>query len=545
MDTDTRSLNYAGVIERMADALRDHACLYYADKTTSWREYEDHGARIAQLLNQHGVTHNSKVGLFLYNCSEYMEGLLAAYKCRAIPININYRYVGEELRYLLDDCEAEALIFHSSLGERVAEVRHRLPRLKLLISVDDGGAVVDGALAYERAIADSAPMPRIERSRDDLLMLYTGGTTGMPKGVEYRIGDILAAMVDLAPMYFGIAKGTSLEDLIAQARERAELGKPLVSLPASPLMHTAGILNSGMLVQLHGGAMVVLQSRSFDPRELWRAVEQRRVNHMVIVGDTFARPMLRTLEEDRAQGVEYDLRSLKAMMSSGVMFSRESKMKLLEWVDMVILDGAGATEGPMAVQLSSRANPPTETAHFKVFPTTEIFDENYMLVPRGSGTVGLIGIGGTLPQGYYKDPAKTAKTFRTIDGKRWCFTGDMGSIDSDGTLHFLGRGSGCINTGGEKVYPEEVEEVIKRHPQVVDCLVVGLPDERFGERVAAVVSLNGNMDAPDRELREFCAAHLARFKLPRTVRVAPQVQRAPNGKADYKWAKAFLQAGTA
>lgn len=530
-------LNYATVVEAMADQLPDTTCLICGTQKLSYTEFEQRAARLTQCLSDHGLGQDSKVALFLYNCSEYMEATLAAHKLRAISINVNYRYTGNELLYLLQDCDAEALVFHSSLADRVEEIRHQLPGLRVIIRVDDGDGTVEGALEYSDILESYSPASRIQRSPEDTMMLYTGGTTGMPKGVEYNIGDMLSSLTQLMPAILGIETPTSLNELISQARTRAESGASLVSLPASPLMHTAAIVNSGIQIQVFGGAMVILQSRSFDPRELWQAVQAHRVSHMVVVGDTFIKPMLQVIEEDGAKGIEYDLTSLKLIVSSGVMFSRESKEKLLEMGDMIILDGAGASEGGMAIQVSSRENPPSDTGQFTALPTTEIFNENYEQLPRGCGEVGLIGMGGALPRGYYKDPEKTAGTFRTIDGARWGFTGDMGSIDESGLLTFMGRGSNCINTGGEKVFPEEVEEVIKLHPQVIDCLVVGLPDERFGQSVAAVVSLHSGMDKPKDDLLEFASAHLARYKLPRTVNVVEEVKRAPNGKADYKWAR--------
>ena len=530
-------LNYATVVEKMADKLGDTPCLIYGDNTTNWRQFDDRASRIASVLAEHGVGKDSKVGLFLYNCSEYMEGTLASYKQRAIPININYRYLGDELAYLLNDCEAEALIFHTSLGHLVSEIIDKVHSLKLLIGVDDGGEPVAESFSYETLVNTAEPAERIERSHEDTLMLYTGGTTGMPKGVEFAVGDMLLQLAQMIPKFLNLKTANSLDELVEQAVERVENNTSLVSLPASPLMHTAGIINSGLCIQLFGGSMVILKSRSFDPRELWQAVEQHKVNHIVVVGDTFIKPMLKVIDEDAGKGSHYDLSSLKMMVSSGVMFSQQSKVKLLELQDMVIMDAAGATEGAMALQISSRANPPTETASFTALPTTEIFDENDLLIKRGSGQVGFIGMGGTLPQGYYKDEEKTAKTFRVINSKRWGFTGDMGAIDVDGTLKFMGRGSNCINTGGEKVFPEEVEEVIKEHPGVIDCLVVGLPDDRFGESVAAVVSVRSELPSPKETLMDFASAKLARYKLPRTVKVVDEVRRAPNGKADYKWAR--------
>ena len=535
------NLNYATVVEAMADKLSDEPCLIYGDTVTSYREFDERSARISSILADHGLQKDSKVGLFLYNCKEYMEGTLAAFKLRAIPININYRYVGEELIYLLSDCDAEALVFHSSLGDRVNEIKAKLPKLKLLISVDDGGELLDGAISYEQIMQSAEPAERIERSHLDTLMLYTGGTTGMPKGVQYNVGDTLSSMAQLIPQFLGVKGANSLEELVENAVERAEHHEIFVSLPASPLMHTAGIINSGIQSHLLGGALVILESRSFDPRELWRAVEKHCVNHIVVVGDTFVKPMVQVIEQDEQKGIEYDISSLKIIFSSGVMFSKESKLKLLELGDILIIDAAGASEGGMAVQLSARNNPPTDTGQFMALPTTQIFNENYEMLPRGCAEIGLIGMGGALPLGYYKDTSKSESTFRIIDGKRFGFTGDMGSIDENGNLSFMGRGSHCINTGGEKVFPEEVEEIIKAHPQVRDCLVVGLPDDRFGQSVAGVVSLHSPLDSPTEELKEFGSASLARYKLPRIITVVDQIQRAPNGKADYKWAKRVLE----
>lgn len=534
-------LNYASTCEQMAARIPDSPCVIYSDKVIKWGEFNGRASRIARAMADAGLQRNSKVGLLLYNCSEYMEGTLAAYKNRAVPINVNYRYVGDELIYLLNDCGAEAIIFHSSLGDRVDEVKDQLPNLKLFISVDDGGELIDCALDYEEVVANTEPMAPIERSRDDTLMLYTGGTTGMPKGVEYKIGDMLEQMVGVCPLFFGNEVPTTLEELYAQAEQRAKDNTYFVSLPASPLMHTAGIINSGLYVQILGGAIMILESRSFNPSELWKACSDHRVNHVVVVGDAFVKPMLKAIEEDKANGIEYDLSAFRTLVSSGVIFSQDSKLKLLELADMTIIDAVGATEGGMAMQISSRATPPSATATFTALDSVEIFDEDYNKLPRGCGQAGLIGMGGTLPQGYYKDEAKTDKTFKVIDGHRWGFTGDMGLIDTDGTMTFLGRGSGCINTGGEKVYPEEVEEVVKKHPDILDCLVVGLPDDRFGQRVAAVVSLKSSeesLESPIEEIIAFGEKHLARYKLPRTVKVVGKVERLPNGKADYKWAKA-------
>ena len=535
------NLNFATLIESMSDALNDAPAIYFGDRVMSWREYDDEAARLANALSEAGLGKESKVGLLLYNCAEYMVGALAAFKLRGVSININYRYSGDELQYLLEDSEAEALVFHSSLSAAVEDIRDKLSGLKLLVCVDDDGRSFSGADSYADIISSKPAMERIERSPEDTHMLYTGGTTGMPKGVEYNIGVIINQFLSMAPMYFGIPQPETLEELIAGAKERAETGTNLVSMPASPLMHTAGMMNSGMLVQTLGGALAVLASRSFDAQELWEVVEKRKAAHLVIVGDTFAKPMLKVLADEEAAGVKRDLTSLKTIVSSGVIFSQQSKLDLLERLDLQIIDAVGATEGGMAMQLSSRSLPPTKTARFMAMPTTEIFSEDYQKLPRGCGEPGLIGMSGTLPRGYYRDDVKTEKTFKTIDGVRYGFSGDMGSIEQDGTMVLLGRGSGCINTGGEKVYPEEVEEELKRHPTVTDCLVAGVPDDRFGERVSAVVSLSQPLNDPLKTLMDFAAERLARYKLPRRLLIVEQVPRMPNGKADYKKTKRLLE----
>jgi fatty-acyl-CoA synthase len=355
-----------------------------------------------------------------------------------------------------------------------------------------------------------------------------------------------AGLGNLIAQYLGIDLATTADKMVERAEELHRTGRCLVSMPASPLMHTAGVMNGGIAMQLLGGRMVILTSRSFDAAELWQTVEREQVNYMVIVGDAFAVSMLRTIDEERDAGHEFDVSSLKAVVSSGVMWSAASKRRFLELGDMILIDGMGATEGPMAIEISNRQSPPAPTARFASLPDTRLFDENDQAISPGSNTPGYIAIGGAmLPRGYYRDEEKTAQTFREIDGKRYGFTGDMGVLEEDGTLLFLGRGSGCINTGGEKVYPEEVEETLKGHPGVNDCLVVGIADERFGQKVAAVVEFLQPEQDPVATIRAYCEPLLAAYKLPRSVVVVDAIHRGPNGKPDYKWAKKLAEESAA
>ncbi len=530
-------MHYADVIEGYADRAPDAIALVHGETRRMWAEFEDRAARLAGALQDAGLAPGSKVGLLLYNGPEYYEAFLAALKARMVPVNVNYRYVDDELVYLLEDSDAEALVFHASLGETVNRVAERVPALKLLAEVEDGPAAGAGAERYEDILARSEPAPRVARRHDDEIMIYTGGTTGMPKGVVYDVGDWTDGLLGLVPIVLGSPPlPENVEELTTAGAERIAAGAAPVVMPCSPLMHTAG-LNS-VAVQLAGGRAVTLPGRSLDPDEIWRTVERESVNVMIIVGDVFARPMLTALEEKAAAGGGWDLASLGVILSSGVMWSAPVKQGLLEHVDVTLIDGIGATEGAMGVQISRRGDPLAQTGQFIRLGETKLFSEDGREIEPGSDEPGLIAAGGKLiPKGYYKDPEKSARVFREIDGQRYAFIGDWGRLEADGTLVLLGRGSGCINTAGEKVYPEEVEEVIKTHPDVADALVVGIPDERFGQRVTAVVApaIPGT-DVVD-AINEYLKERLAGYKRPRVVVQVDAIKRAANGKPDYGWAR--------
>jgi fatty-acyl-CoA synthase len=533
-------MHYADIIEGYADRAPEGIALVHGETRRTWADFEDRAARLAAALSDAGLAPGSKVGLLLYNGPEYYEAFLAALKARMVPININYRYVDDELVYLLEDSDAEALVFHASLGETVGRVAARVPALKLIAEVDDGPSAGAPAERYEDILARSEPAPRIARRPDDEVMIYTGGTTGMPKGVVYDVGDWTDGLLGLVSVVLGIpALPDNVSALISAGADRIAAGTAPVVMPCSPLMHTAGLGNS-VAVQLAGGRAVTLPGRSLDPDEIWSTVERESVNVMIIVGDAFARPMLGALEDKSADG-GWDLSSLGVILSSGVMWSAPIKQGLLEHVDAALIDGIGATEGAMGVQISRRGAAMAQTGQFVRLGETKLFSEDGREIGPGSDEPGLIAAGGKLtPKGYYKDPEKSARVFREIGGQRYAFIGDWGRLEADGTLVLLGRGSGCINTAGEKVYPEEVEEAIKTHPDVADALVVGIPDERFGQRVTAVVAAGTPgvevVDAVNEHLKE----RLAGYKRPRLVVQVDSIKRAANGKPDYAWARATV-----
>ncbi len=527
--------HFATAWEAIADAIGQRPAIICDGQVRAWREFDDRAARLAAVYGTHGLGVDSKVGTYLHNCGEYLEAQYAAFKISGCPINVNYRYKADELVYLLDNADAEAVVFQACYAARIRELRDRLPKVKLYIQVDDGTeAPLDGALDYERAIRDAQPMPRIERDPFSIYMLYTGGTTGMPKGVMYHGGLFCQALMGMGAVGRQLPPPERIAEVPALIEAIGD-GAP-ISLPACPLMHGTGIWLGGFITLVLGGTVVLTPRPGLDPDHIWGLVERHRVTDLVIVGDAFARPLLAALDEAAERGSPYDLTSMRQIISSGVMWSAENKQGLLKHHNMVLVDAMGSSEGGMGTSVSSR-EASSETAKFVLNEGVKVFTEDGREVQPGSGEMGLIATSGNVPVGYYKDPEKSAATFREIDGVRYSFPGDFATIAADGSITLLGRGSACINTAGEKVFPEEVEEAIKRHPQVSDSLVVGIPDERFGERVVAVASCSPPDAMAEADLIDFTREHLAGYKLPKQVVFVDRVQRAPNGKADYQWAK--------
>ncbi len=528
--------HFATAYEIIADTVPDRLALICEGETRTWAEYDDRAARIAAVLDAHGLGKDSKAGIYLHNSNEYLEVQYGVFKISGCPINVNYRYQEEELVYLLNNADAEAVIFQATYADRIASIRDRLEKVRCFIQVDDdsGTPLLDGALAYEDAIAGVDPLPRIERSGDDIYMLYTGGTTGMPKGVMYHNGEHCAGLAGIGALT-GAPVPETIDQLADCIRQSDEAGTIPTGLVCCPLMHGTGMWIGAMLTHLGGGAAVTVKHLGLDPDLLWSEAQKHKATIATIVGDAFARPMLSALNTAKENGEPYDISSVKLLISSGVMWSQEIKDGLLEHNDWVLFDAIGSTEGSMGSSISSR-EARSSTAKFTMDERAKVFNDDDEEVKPGSGEMGMIGTPSAM-MGYYKDPEKTAKTVRTINGERWVFPGDFATIEADGTLTLLGRGSMCINTAGEKVFPEEVEEAMKSNDAVEDCLVVGVPDERFGEKVVAVVSRKDE-GVGETDLITHCKDKIAHYKSPKHVVLVDHVQRAPNGKADYKWAKA-------
>jgi 3-oxocholest-4-en-26-oate---CoA ligase len=530
-------LHPATLWEAISDAVPDRPAVVQGERRCTWRELERRSAGLAGVLLAHGVGVDAKVGQLLYNSPEFVESYFAALKVRAVPFNVNYRYTAAELAYLIGNADAEALVYHSSLSEVVADAGVA-DSIGLLIEVDDGGPHLDGALRYEDAIGHAEPAGRIERDPDDVTMIYTGGTTGMPKGVVSKVGPPLGYLLETVPPLAGHAP-VPVDDVPAFAASLEGTQGLMVSLPAPPLMHNTG-LGIGMTPALAtGGTIVLLPSRRFDAAELWDTVAAERVSAVTVVGDAFARPMLAALEEDGSR----DLSCVGWISSSGAMFSNEVKTGLLRHLPQaMIIDIIAASEGSMGMSIAT-ADAPAATGRFHPAPGVIVVSDDGRRLEPGSPEAGLVALPGGA-EGYYKDDAKTAATFRVIDGQRYTLPGDYATIDADGTMTLLGRGSSSINTAGEKVYPEEVEEVLKAHPAVEDALVFGIDDERFGQRVAAVLSMAPGGDTRVDDILAVARRTLAAYKLPRSVVVVDVVPRTQVGKPDYPTARTMFEAAT-
>jgi len=530
----------ADIWENIAQAIPGKPAIVDGDKRYSWAQYENRAARVAQLLTDHGLEPGAKLSIYSYNSAEYMETQFGAFKARVCPVNVNYRYLEAELTHVINNSDSEALVFQAQFAPRVAAIRDQLEQVKLFLEIDDGsGEHLEGAVAYEEALLSTEPMPVIERSNDDIYMLYTGGTTGMPKGVMYDHKSFASALLakgfemrEMTPPTDASSFGPLVEQLHAA-------GATSRSIPACPIMHGTGMWIGAMIPHSLGGCVILFDNSHFYPATLWQLAEDEKVTDITIVGDVFAKPMLAALEDAKTAGQAFNLSSLQMMGSSGVMWSTEVKRGLLSHLPhMAIVDSMGSTEGSMGSSITTAENIDIDqTAKFEMNPTTKVLTEDGKPVAPGSGEMGLICNGGMVPLGYYKDEAKSAATFRTFDGVRYSIPGDFATVEADGTITLLGRGSACINSGGEKIFPEEVEEALKTHDSVYDCLVVGLPDDRFGQKVTAVLSIAEGASFDEAELNDHVRSKLAAYKAPRAIVLVDEVPRAANGKAGYKAAR--------
>lgn len=526
----TMGWNYGDILDGVGKAVsQDKPALIHGDRVITWADFNRRTNNLARRFLNRGCQAGDKVAFYLRNGPAYSEALGACFKARLTHVNVNYRYVDEELWYILDNSDSKIVVYDAEFGEHVKALRDRLPDVGLWVEVtDQEHPGVEFAVSYEELaeIGDGEPLA-LNRSGEDMLFLYTGGTTGMPKGVMWEHDALWHA---------GAAGATPATDMIPpkdlEEHCRNVAANPGGTLtPCCPQMHGTGLLTT-IAGLAQGGTVVTLTKPSFDAAELWETVERRQVNSLAIVGDAFAKPMLRELDEHPGK---YDISSLMSVVSSGVMWSPEVKQGLLKHNrNMVLTDSFGASEAVGFGRSDTTADGTTEVAKFQIGEFCKVFTEDHREVQPGSDEAGFVARAGAIPKGYYKDEEKTAKTFPVINGVRYSIPGDWCKVAEDGTLLLLGRGSVCINTAGEKVYPEEVEEVLKTYPGVVDALVVGVPDEKWGQMVTAVVQPETGAELDESAVQAHVREHLAGYKTPKRVLFKENLGRASNGKADYK-----------
>ena len=534
--------NFAEVLEAIAARIPDAPAQVAGSRRFGWGSFNARANALADDLLAAGLGEQSKVAAYLTNGPEYLEVYLAAFKAGLVPVNTNYRYGPDEIRYLFDNSDAEAVVFHASYAELVNGVRAELPKVKRWYVVDDpgatpgsGAAAAPWAVPYEDLVSGWTPDgPNVRGpwgvSGDHLLFLYTGGTTGMPKGVMWRQDDLFNVLGQGGQPLFGFSAVSSIDELSART-----VGPGPVMIPACPLMHGTGQFTALIVLGL-GGCIVTNPNRSFVSDGFFDLVERESINWAVIVGDAFAKPLLQALNANPGR---WDLSSLRLVTSSGVMWSQETKDGLLEHLGHVLLvDSYGSSEAVGLGASTSSKGKSASTAKFQLGPTVHVFTDDNRRVEPGSEEQGFVAISGYVPIGYYKDPEKSAQTFRVIDGVRYSVPGDFATVQPDGSLLLLGRGSVCINTGGEKVFPEEVEEVLKVHELVEDAVCVGIPDDRFGQVICAVIQRSplslAQGDFDEGAVLGSVSARLARYKTPRLVVVVDTIGRSPSGKVDYK-----------
>lgn len=523
----------ADLFEIVADTVPTNEAIYDEKHRLTYAELDKRANKLAHYFRSIGVKKGDHIGLYIYNCAEYVEAILAAAKISATTININYRYVDEELRYLINDAKITTLVFQRDLAPIVARVLSTMPAVTQTMYIEDDSnedvGPVPNAVEYESAIAPMSDERDFSgRSADDRFIVYTGGTTGMPKGVEWRHEDLFFA---------GLQGGRPQGDPIETPEELAEVvaaGDFLANFhPAPPFIH--GTSQFAAIIGLFaGGKLTIARNRSFDAAQTARLIQEEGINIIVLVGDAMSRPLL---DEVRANGDKYDLSSLLVVTSQGAIISRSTIAAFNELLpNAMVLNNFGASEtGHQGQALGT--NDAEGRPQFFMSEETVVLDDDLNVVEPGSGKVGRLARTGHIPLGYYNDPVKTAETFVEHNGKRWVIPGDYATVDADGLVSLLGRGSICINTGGEKVYPEEVEEALLDHADIVDVLVVGVPDDRWGERVEAVVQLAEGCGVTGDDLKQHLSTLLAGYKIPKNWHFRAKVERQPSGKPDYRWAK--------
>lgn len=526
--------NFASVWELVADTVGQRAAIVHGERERTWADFDERASCLASALAELGVGRGTAVAVDLRNCIENLEALFAAFKLRAVPFNVNFRYREKELTYLLRDARPRAIVYDRAFRDRVLASIERSGLPVHPVEVHGEGTRTTDTFRFEELIAGHDPAPRVARSGDDELIIYTGGTTGFPKGVIWPHASLLRL-----PAVNGTPASTAGEFRHAVGTPGAAAARLVIA----PLMHAAGVLAAAGTLTT-AGTVIFCTSPRLDPREVLTLIERHRVTGFSVIGDAIARPLLDALEEAAARGRPYDISSVETVMNTGGIWSAPVKRGLLRHGRFTIVDSLSATEAGGFATAEASAPGEIETARFRLGPNTRVLNDEGRNVVPGSGEIGMLATTGQLPKGYLNDPEKSAATWPVIDGVRYAMPGDLATVDPDGTITLLGRGSEVINTGGEKVFAEEVETAILSHPAVRDALVVGLADERWGSRVTAIVAVRAGCALTAQELVDHVGRQLADYKRPRQVVFAGEVPRSPTGKADRPAARRLAQQAT-
>ncbi len=522
-------VSFGTIWEAIARELPDAVAISEPGRDCTYAEFEERSARLAAALAAAGVGPGDKVACYLYNGAAYLETVFAAFKIGAVPVNANSRYTQDELTALLADADAAALVFSGELAGNVTHAARSLPLLRLLVRAGAAAPAGPDVPELEELLAAHLPRPAQPRPGSDQLFMYTGGTTGKPKGVIWRLSDLLHSMEVSVFRRLGVATApASLEEAVRVAAEARADGRAPVTLRVVPLRHATGLFNSRG-ARLAGGRVVTTRHGGLEPRHVWETVAAQRVRTLVVAGNAVCQPLVDELVAAERAGRPHDLSSLDSVTSSGTAFSDRLKRALHERATVTITDAIASSEGgPFAFAITSSAG--DLPARFYPAAATRVLTGDSQVVP-GTGQAGVLAFSGPIPLGYYKDTAKTSATFRTVDGVRYTMPGDLAEVAPDGAIRFLGRGSGVINTGGEKVHPQEVEDALLAHPDVTDASVVGVPDETWGERVMAVVA-TANPALTEAGLRDMVRQRLAGYKVPRGIVLLPSLPRTATGKLE-------------
>ena len=521
-------LNFGDLFDELARVIPERPAIVCGERQLTWREFDERSNRLARRLIEGGLMPGDKVAFYLRNSPAYLELFAACAKARLTHANVNYLYVDEELFYVLDNSDAKAVVYDSEFAPHVRSLKPRLEKVDIYLEV--GQASADHfAASFETLCAEGDATPlSIQRSGEDLYFMYTGGTTGYPKAVMWEHKHRIAVI--------GMSQAS---DAQSHARDVLE-AEPGIVMPACPLMHSTGF-TTAVSALMAGGCVVLLPSRSFDAETCLQEVERLGVQRLAIVGDAFSVPLLEYLRNNPDR---FDLRGVQLISSAGAMWSAERKQELLEYfVNATLADSLGSSEGSRLGSSTTSRGEDVATANFQIGPTVKVFTEDFREVEPGSGEPGMIATSGSIPLGYYKDEERTARTFPTINGVRYSMAGDWCRVEADGTMLLMGRGNNCINSGGEKIYPEEVEEALKLHPDILDAAVIGVPDDRWGQAVAALIKARDGSQVDIAVVKAHLADKLARYKHPKQINIVDAGIRHDNGKVNYRAVRALMGVG--